>query len=64
MELADKIKCVSPVDGSVYAERAVAKKKDIAAAFSAAHAAQEKWKRVPFAERANIARPSSMRCSP
>ena len=32
--------------------RPVAKKKEIAAAFSAAHAAQEKWKRVPIAERA------------
>jgi acyl-CoA reductase-like NAD-dependent aldehyde dehydrogenase len=43
---------VSPVDGSVYAELPVAKKKDIEAAFSAAHAAQERWKRVPLAERA------------
>ena len=51
--MADKIKCVSPVDGSVYAERTVAKKKEIAAAFSAAHAAQEKWRRVPLSERAN-----------
>jgi acyl-CoA reductase-like NAD-dependent aldehyde dehydrogenase len=50
--VADKIKCVSPVDGSVYAERTVAKKKEIAAAFSAAHAAQEKWRRVPLSERA------------
>jgi acyl-CoA reductase-like NAD-dependent aldehyde dehydrogenase len=50
--VADKIKCVSPVDGSVYAERSVAKKKEIAAAFSAAHAAQEKWQRVPLSERA------------
>lgn len=50
--MADKIKCVSPVDGSVFAERQVAKKKDIQAAFSAAHAAQDKWKRVPLAERA------------
>lgn len=50
--MAEKIKCVSPVDGSVYAERPVAKKKDIVAAFSAAHAAQEKWKRIPLPERA------------
>lgn len=49
--MVDKIRCVSPVDGSVYAERALAKKKDVAAAFSAAHAAQEKWKRVPLKER-------------
>jgi acyl-CoA reductase-like NAD-dependent aldehyde dehydrogenase len=50
--VADKIKCVSPVDGSIYAERTVAKKKDIAAAFAAARAAQDKWKRLPIAERA------------
>ena len=50
--MSDKIKCISPVDGSTFAERPVAKKKDIEAAFSAAHAAQEKWKRVPIAERA------------
>ncbi|MGE0007402.1 MAG: aldehyde dehydrogenase family protein [Parvibaculaceae bacterium] len=50
--MADRIKCISPVDGSVYAERAVAKKKDIQAAFAAAHAAQEKWRRVPVGERA------------
>ena len=50
--MVDKIKCVSPVDGSVYAERTVAKKKEIAAAFSAAHAAQEKWRRLPLSERA------------
>lgn len=50
--MADKIKCISPVDGSVYAEHQVAKKKDVEAAFSAAHAAQDKWKRVPIAERA------------
>jgi acyl-CoA reductase-like NAD-dependent aldehyde dehydrogenase len=52
--LAEKIKCISPVDGSIFAERPVAKKKEIQAAFSAAHAAQEKWKRVPIAERAKF----------
>jgi len=50
--MAETIKCISPVDGSVYASRPVASKKDIAAAFAAAHAAQEKWKRVPIRERA------------
>ena len=43
--MAEKITCVSPVDGSVYASRPVASKKQIAATFAAAHAAQEKWKR-------------------
>src|SRR5580765_816204 len=50
--MAEKITCISPVDGRVYASRPVATKKQIAAAFAAAHAAQEKWKRVPVAERA------------
>src|SRR4029079_5859801 len=50
--MAEKIKCISPVDGSTFAERPVAKKKDIQAAFSAARAAQDKWKRLPIAERA------------
>ena len=50
--MAETIKCFSPVDGKLYASRSVASKKDIAAAFSAAHAAQEKWQRVPLKERA------------
>ena len=36
----------------LYASRPVASKKEIAAAFAAAHAAQEKWKQLPLAERA------------
>ena len=40
------------MDGRVYASRRVATKKEIAAAFAAAHAAQEQWKRLPIAERA------------
>ena len=50
--MAESIKCISPVDGSVYASRPVATKKDIAATFAAAHAAQDKWKRLPLKERA------------
>ena len=50
--MAETIKCISPVDGRVYASRRVATKKEIAAAFAAAHAAQEQWKRLPIAERA------------
>jgi acyl-CoA reductase-like NAD-dependent aldehyde dehydrogenase len=46
------IKCISPVDGRVYASRRIATKKEIAAGFAAAHAAQEQWKRLPIAERA------------
>jgi acyl-CoA reductase-like NAD-dependent aldehyde dehydrogenase len=50
--MAETITCISPVDGRVYASRPVASKKEIAAAFAAAHAAQEKWKRLPLADRA------------
>ena len=50
--MAETIKCISPVDGRVYASRPVATKKDIAATFAAAHAAQAKWKRLPLSERA------------
>jgi len=40
------------VDGRVYVSWPVATKKQIAAMFQAAHAAQDKWKRLPIAERA------------
>ncbi|MBL8906840.1 MAG: aldehyde dehydrogenase family protein [Rhizobiales bacterium] len=50
--MPETIKCISPVDGSTYASRPVASKKDIEAAFTRAHAAQDKWKRLPLAERA------------
>lgn len=50
--MAEAIKCFSPVDGKLYASRPVASKKEIAAALSAARAAQEKWKRVSLKERA------------
>ena len=50
--MAETIKCISPVDGRVYASRPVASKKEIAAVFTAAHAARDKWKRLPLAERA------------
>jgi len=50
--MPEKITCVSPVDGRVYASRPVASKKEIAATFEAARAAQDNWKRVPLADRA------------
>ncbi len=50
--MAESIKCISPVDGRLYASRPVASRKAIAATFAAAHAAQNRWKRVPLAERA------------
>ncbi len=50
--MAEKITCISPVDGRVYASRPVASRKQIARTFAAARAAQQKWKRLPLAERA------------
>jgi acyl-CoA reductase-like NAD-dependent aldehyde dehydrogenase len=50
--MAETIKCVSPVDGSLYASRPVASRKDIAATFAAAHAAEAKWRKVPLKVRA------------
>ena len=44
-------KIISPIDGSVYAERAVARAADIDAAISAARTALPEWKTVPIAER-------------
>lgn len=49
--MTDTIKCISPVDGSVYAERPVASQGDIDAAIARAKAAQAEWRRVPIAER-------------
>lgn len=51
--MADTVTCTSPVDGRVYASRPAAGPEAVAATFTAAHAAQDKWKRVPLAERAN-----------
>ncbi len=50
--MAESIKCISPVDGRVYASRPVATKKAITAIFAAAHRAQQTWGRVPLADRA------------
>src|ERR1700694_6347522 len=48
------IKCVSPVDGSVYAERTAATATQIDQTLQRARAAQPKWREVPIAERAAI----------
>jgi acyl-CoA reductase-like NAD-dependent aldehyde dehydrogenase len=50
--MAETIKCFSPVDGKLYASRPVASKREVAATFTAAHGVQEKWKKLPLAERA------------
>jgi acyl-CoA reductase-like NAD-dependent aldehyde dehydrogenase len=50
--MSDVIKCISPVDGSVFAERPVASEKAVAETFRKARDAQAHWSRLPIAERA------------
>jgi len=52
--MAEKLKTVSPVDGSIYVERDYASQDDIAAALNTASRSQEVWRDVPVAERAEI----------
>jgi acyl-CoA reductase-like NAD-dependent aldehyde dehydrogenase len=49
--MTDSLKCVSPVDGSVYAERALMPLEEARAAVSRARAAQAEWAARPMAER-------------
>jgi acyl-CoA reductase-like NAD-dependent aldehyde dehydrogenase len=50
--MTQTVKCVSPVDGSVYAERPLASEAAIAAAFKRARSAQRGWSALSIAERA------------
>lgn len=52
--MSDVIRCVSPVDGRVYAERPAATDQAIADAIARAKTAQQAWARVPVAERAKV----------
>jgi acyl-CoA reductase-like NAD-dependent aldehyde dehydrogenase len=52
--MGDRIRVISPVDGQVYAERALASEGEIATALERARAAQNEWRGVPVAERAAI----------
>ncbi len=49
--MTETVKIISPIDGSIYAERPVASDKDINAAVERAKAAQVEWARTPVAER-------------
>ena len=49
--MADRLKCITPVDGSVYVERPLAGDAEIAKAVEQARKAQAVWSRVPVAER-------------
>ncbi|MDE2446094.1 MAG: aldehyde dehydrogenase family protein [Alphaproteobacteria bacterium] len=50
--MAEYISSVSPVDGSIVAKRKIASRKEVAAAFNAAIAAQKAWAALSIAERA------------
>jgi acyl-CoA reductase-like NAD-dependent aldehyde dehydrogenase len=52
MAKRETIKCISPVNGKVYAERLVAGRREIMTSFATAHAVQDKWKRLAISERA------------
>ncbi|MFD1985992.1 aldehyde dehydrogenase family protein [Mesorhizobium newzealandense] len=49
--MTETVKLISPVDGSIYAERPVATDQAINAAVERAKAAQEKWAETPIVER-------------
>ena len=48
------LRCISPIDGSVYVERTPATPAQIESALNAAQAAQRVWRSVPISERAAI----------
>ena len=50
--MAETLKCISPVDGSVYVERPLAGAKEIEAALTAARRGQDAWQRISVEERA------------
>ena len=50
------LRVVTPVDGSIYAERPLADATEVAAAIDRARVAQRAWRDVPVAERAKICR--------
>lgn len=49
--MTDMLKIITPVDGSVYAERPVAGRDEIDAVLAKADDAQKAWKKTPLAER-------------
>ena len=48
------LKCISPVDGSVYVERPLASGRDVAAALERAKTAQAAWRITPIRERQDL----------
>ena len=54
--MADTLKILSPIDGSLYAERERASSEKIARTLETAASAQRHWRRLPLAERSAICR--------
>ncbi len=52
--MTEKLTTISPVDGSVYVERALASDDEVGRTLAKARAAQSHWRHVPVAERAAI----------
>jgi len=52
--MAQTLKCISPIDGSVFAERPVLSPDDAKAAVARAHAAQAVWGQRPVSERIEL----------
>ncbi len=49
--MTETLKCITPVDGSVYVERSLASDAEVDAALTEAQAAQAVWRRTPLSER-------------
>jgi acyl-CoA reductase-like NAD-dependent aldehyde dehydrogenase len=52
--MTEMVRIISPIDGSLYAERPVASPPQIDAALTRARAAQREWRHVPLSERAAL----------
>ncbi len=52
--MTETIRCISPVDGRVYAERPTASETEITSALERARHAQKAWRKMPLAERAKL----------
>ncbi len=52
--MTDSLKCVTPVDGSVYATRPLASDAEIAEALARARTAQAAWRHTPLGERQSL----------
>jgi len=52
--MSNTLKCISPIDGSVYAERPVMALDDVKAALARARTAQKQWAALPLAERVRL----------